>query len=784
MNQQVSLPIEGMTCAACAGRIERVLKRQKDLTISVSYANESAEITCDPEEYPLPTLISLIEKSGYGVKVATKQWSIDGLNEASAATRIQKVLADFSYQNFDLHAGDGVLSVTWIDGFLEIPKLEAALKKAGFTVIGQESVELPFWRQNRDLLLSVLFTLPFIPGMLAMLSGQMMWMLPAWAQWLFASLVQFPIGSRFYRGAWHALKNGAANMDVLVALGTSVAYGYSLWLWLGEDNPHGYFEAGSMIITLVLLGKVLEQNAKRKTREALQALLGLQPSTAMCWDDSSQSWLQQSIETVQVGQRLLLRNGDAVAVDGKVLDGTGLVNESMLTGESLPIEKQVGETLFAGTVLQHGGLTYEATAVGGKTRLASIIQLVKSAQGSKAPVEQLTDKIAAWFVPVIVLIGLFTFLISGFWHGNWHDAIIPAVSVLVIACPCALGLATPTVMMVGLGQGAKFGVLFKDAVALEMAGKISTIAVDKTGTLTNGKPTVDGIFLVQPGLTENEMIQIAASLEQHANHPIADAIVAAATSRGLLLLAVRDAVQIAGQGISGRLPWLDEDRCFELKAAVIGQNEMADRFIHSAREQGATVVELVNKDADACLGYIALRDQVRESTLAAIQSLKEMHIQVVMLTGDDPKTANAIAKQLGIDRVEAKLLPEQKSELIRQLQRAKQKVGMLGDGINDAPALVTADIGFVVMSGSDIAKKTSDVTLSTHDLGALTSSIQLSRAVMRKVKQNLFFAFIYNMIGIPLAIFGVLNPIWAAAAMALSSVSVVSNALLLKRWRP
>ncbi|WP_018150467.1 heavy metal translocating P-type ATPase [Leeia oryzae] len=786
MTEHVSLPVEGMTCAACAGRIERVLNKKSGVSANVSYANESAEVDFDPGVITLDQVVEAIHKSGYAVRAEHKQWQVDGLDEPAGEQRLRNGLASLTLSDIQINRADSTLSVAYIPALVTEELIERQLKKNGFvaTRLQARQTGLPA-RQYLELAGAILATIPFLPSMAGMLLGRMDWMLPVWLQWALATIVQVWIGARFYRGGWHALKNGAANMDVLIALGTSMAYGYSVWLWLGESNPHGYFEASTMILTLVLLGKVLEQRAKRQTRAALQALLSLQPDNALCWDEAQQDWRPVPIADIRQGARLLLRHGDAVAVDGKVISGEAAINESMLTGESLPVAKAAGSPVFAGTVVTVGNLEYEAERVGPATRLANIIRLVSEAQGSKAPVQRFADQVSAWFVPVIVMLAILTFMVSGWWYGNWHAAVIPAVSVLVIACPCALGLATPTVMMVGVGHAARHGVLFREAAALEKTGGIQVLAVDKTGTLTEGKPVVMHLESWSNEVSLDQLLLWVASVERGANHPLAAAVLAHAEARQLALLPAETIHQIAGKGVEGTLKVNGKPLRLLVSApdeALLNETQQAQ--IRAWQASGCSVMVAMDMDRQVALGALGLADPIRPDAAAAVAALQSRQIQVVMLTGDNPVTAQAIAALAGITQFEAGLSPQGKADYILQLKARGLRVGMLGDGINDAPALATADIGFAVASGSDVARETGDVTLMSADLMAVIRAVDLSRAVMRKIWQNLFFALIYNVLGIPLAMFGMLNPVWAAAAMALSSVSVVSNSLLLRRWKP
>jgi Cu+-exporting ATPase len=606
--------------------------------------------------------------------------------------------------------------------------------------------------------------------------------LPRWLQFALATPVQFWIGWRFYVGGWNAVRGGSGNMDVLVALGTTMAWVYSTVVLLFDLHQHVYFEASATVITLVLLGKILEARAKAKTSVAIEALMKLQPQTAHV--ERGDQLVELPVASLIPGDVVVVRPGEAVPVDGAVLSGNSSANESMLTGESLPVAKAPGDTVYAATVNGDGLLRCKTTGVGSHTLLAGIIHLVEQAQGSKAPVQRLADKVAAIFVPVVTSIALVTFIAWWVLGGDFTQALVNAVAVLVIACPCALGLATPTAIMVGTGLGARAGILIRNAQALELAEKISVLVVDKTGTLTQGKPVVTDIKVGADGaaaLSVNEVLQLAASLEQGSTHPLAAALVTEAKARGLTLETPQDVTAIPGKGMSG---------------SVGGQPVRVGSMAWLA-EQGLTLPEsatLAGKSivavalGDAVIGLVGVADPLRETSRAAVARLTRMGVEVVMLTGDNHATAQAIAAESGVTRFEAGVLPGDKARAIKALGAApdgkKRIVGMAGDGINDAPALAAADVSFAMGAGADVAMEAADVTLMRNDLNGVADAISLSRATLAKIRQNLFWAFVYNVLGIPAAALGFLNPVVAGAAMAMSSVSVVSNSLWLKRWKP
>ena len=595
--------------------------------------------------------------------------------------------------------------------------------------------------------------------------------LPRWLQLTLATPVQFWIGWRFYDGAWKALRGGGANMDVLVVLGTSMAWGFSAIVTVFGLSQHVYFEGGAAVITLVLLGKLLEARAKARTSEAIESLLRLQPKTARIERDGQ--WIDVAVDALMPGDVFMVRPGESIPVDGQVLDGVSSVDEAMLTGESMPVGKRTGDRVFAATANGQGALRCRATGVGEHTLLAGIIRLVGEAQGSKAPVQRLADRISAIFVPVVCVIALLTF--AGWWlyAGDFAEALVNAVAVLVIACPCALGLATPTAIMVGTGQGARAGILVRNAEALERAGRIAVLAVDKTGTLTAGAPQVTDIVAV--GETADEALRLAAALEQGSEHPLARAILARAAA--VDLPKAGEFIATPGHGVAGEI----EGRRLRLGspewtgAGGAGQLEQL-------RQAGKTVVAL--SEGTRLLALLAVADALRPTSRSAVARLRARGIRVVMLTGDNPATAAAIAREAGIDEFRAGILPGDKAAAVNELKAGGGLVAMVGDGINDAPALAAADVGFAIGAGSDAAVEAADLTLVRNDLAAVDDAIELSHATLGKIRQNLFFAFIYNVLGIPLAAFGWLNPVVAGAAMAMSSVSVVSNSLLLKRWHP
>jgi P-type Cu+ transporter len=806
--KQITLPLTGMTCANCAATIERNLKKLPTAAnVNVNLASERATLEFDPAQLNRDQIIARIEKAGYGVAVGEAVLPIKRLSDDNDARRLEKVLSRM----------EGVLSasvayatekatVRYIPTLVSQGDLRAAVTNAGFEAVttGDNADDAEATarakeidHQKRLLIIGILFTLPLfilsmardfnlLPSFFTQASSVAMpgMATPAawWFNWLLFALatpVQFYVGKQYYVGAYKSLRNGSANMDVLIALGSSAAYFYSLPVLLGLLGGHVYFETAAVIVTLIVLGKFLEARAKGQTSEAIKRLMGLRAKTARVLRDGVEADLP--IDEVRVSDIVLVRPGEKIPVDGVLIEGRSTVDESMLTGESMPTEKKVGASVIGGTINKQGAFKFEATKVGKETALAQIIKLVEEAQGSKAPIQKIADQASAVFVPIVIGIAALTFITWWAISGNFTSALINAIAVLVIACPCALGLATPTAIMVGTGKGAESGILFKSSEALQNAGKIQIVVLDKTGTITKGRPTVTDIILSNTTLTEDQLLQLAASAEKSSEHPLGEAIVAAATERGLSFEPMAGFDSIAGQGLTAHIGqrevWIGNARLMEAKGL-----DIASLAADLTRLQAEAKTPMLVAVDGQLAGLIAVADPIKDGSLDAIAEMHRLGLQVVMLTGDNQKTAEAIGHAAGVDRVVAEVLPVDKAAVIKQLQSEGKVVAMVGDGVNDAPALAQADVGLAIGTGTDVAMAAAPVTLMSGDLRGVPRAIGLSKATMRTIKQNLFWAFIYNIILIPAAALGYLVPALAAGAMAFSSVFVISNSLRLRGY--
>ncbi|VVE21451.1 Copper-exporting P-type ATPase A [Pandoraea iniqua] len=831
MTQNWSVGIEGMTCASCVTRVEKALRRVPGVAnATVNLATETAAVEASPDVTPSALLGAVehaVSDAGYQVAEQSFELAIGGMTCASCVGRVEKALrAVPGVVEASVNLATEKATVRGVRGAVDAAVLTAAVQKAGYeaTPVTDPAAEAashegPAWW---PVAVAALLSLPLLLPMLLEPFGVHL-MPPSWVQFLLATPVQFWLGARFYRAGYKAVRAGSGNMDLLVALGTSAAYGLSLYEWWRAPEgsmPHLYFEAAAVVITLVLLGKWLEARAKRRTVEAIRALAALRPETARVLRDPQGAANEVSVPLGQVvvGDWVVVRAGERLPVDGVIRDGASQLDESLLTGEPLPIDKAAGDTVVGGSINGAGTLRIETTAVGADSALARIIRMVEDAQAGKAPIQRAVDRVAAVFVPVVVVIALIT-LVAGWALGiGFEAAMLNAVAVLVIACPCALGLATPAAIMVGTGAAARQGILIKDAEALELAHRVSVVAFDKTGTLTEGKPRLVA-YLPASGVEAQTLLRWTAAVQSGSSHPLAKAVISAADEAGLAanVPAASDIAALPGRGMRARITEAGVVHALQLGNARlldelhVPQGELAQAAARLASE-GRTVSWLVDLgrdvsgnvggiggigDSDAqtsadangiesprLLGLLAFGDTVKASAREAVERLHALGVRTVMVTGDNAGSANAVAAALGLDEVHADVLPEHKAQVITQLKRDGAVVAMVGDGINDAPALAAADVGIAMGSGTDVAMQTAGITLMRGDPLRVADAIDVSRRTWSKIRQNLFWAFAYNVVGIPLAAFGLLSPVIAGAAMALSSVSVVSNALLLRRWRP
>lgn len=785
----ITIPISGMNCAACSARVEKGLHTLPGvLSANVNLVMGKGTINYDPEQIEPRQMIERVKELGYKVLEEQQELLISGMSCAACSARVEKRLNSLpGVQKAAVNLTTNKASISFIPGIITVSEIEKAVKDLGYGVQKARDLSLSEAAQARQkeknwqltrFIIAVLFTLPLAVMMISSHVGRHL-MINPWVQLALATPVQFFAGWPFYRGAYHSLKTGSANMDVLVALGTSVAYFYSLISLFAGWNVY-YFESAAMLMTIILLGKLLEAVARGKTSEAIEKLMGLQAKTARVLRDGVE--MDIPVDEVLVGAFILVRPGERVPVDGVIQEGNTSIDESLLTGESLPVEKKPGDDVVGASINKYGSFTFQATKVGQDTVLAQIIRMVEAAQGSKAPIQRLADRVSNIFVPAIIAIALLTF---GGWYisgANFESSLMHMVTVLVVACPCALGLATPTAIMVGTGVGAERGILIKGGEHLEQAGKIDAVVLDKTGTITEGVPAVTDIFALAP-LDERKLLGIIASGEKKSEHPLGQAVVKRAEELEIPLEAVDNFEALPGQGIRFNLmneTWLigNEKLASSLGIDISPLLPQKNRW----EEEGKTVI--IAMKGSSLSGLVAIADTVKENASQAISELRQMGLDIYMLTGDQKKTARAIAEQVGINKVIAEVLPQHKAEEVQKLKDSGYIVAMVGDGINDAPALATSDVGMAIGTGTDVAMESASITLMHGDLMKIASAIRLSRRTLRKIRQNLFWAFFYNMITIPLAIFGVFTPVMGGTAMALSSVSVVTNSLLLKRYDP
>ena len=793
--KETTVQVTGMTCAACATRIEKGLNRMDGVEkATVNLALEKATIQYEEGTVKPKEIEQKIQAHGYDVVKEKVELNITGMTCAACSARIEKVLGKLdgiSTANVNLALEKA--TVEFNPSQVSISEIIARIDKIGF---GAEPVkqdapvdhrEVAIKKQTRRFIVSAILSLPLLWTMVGHFSFTSFLYVPdflmnPWVQLILATPVQFIIGWQFYVGAYKSLKNGAANMDVLVVMGTSAAYFYSIYQMLthsGHHMPHLYFETSAVLITLILLGKLFEARAKGKSSQAIKQLMGMQAKNALVVRDGVEQTVP--LEDVRIGDILRVKPGEKIPVDGEVLSGMSAVDESMLTGESIPVDKTVGDVLYGSTINKNGALEMKALKVGHETALAQIIQIVESAQGSKAPIQRLADKISSIFVPIVVGIAALTFILWWAIGGEFTPAFEATIAVLVIACPCALGLATPTSIMAGSGRAAQFGILFKGGEHLEQTGFIQTVVVDKTGTVTNGEPVLTDVIIYSEELAEKDVLAKVAAAEKMSEHPLAQAIVTGVIDRQIDIPTATDFNAIPGYGIeatvSGTHVAVGTRKLMGERNIVVAPK--VEQQLVSLEEQGKTAMLIAIDGKLSAL--VAVADTVKETSKAAVQRLHDLGLKVIMLTGDNARTAQAIAAEVGIDDVIAEVLPEQKAQEIEKLQQAGNKVAMVGDGINDAPALAVADIGMAIGTGTDVAMEAADITLIRGDLNSIADAILMSRKTMKNIKQNLFWAFAYNTIGIPIAALGFLAPWLAGAAMAFSSVSVVLNALRLQR---
>jgi Cu+-exporting ATPase len=819
----IDLPITGMTCAGCVRTVERALTKTEGVEqAAVNLATERATIQLDPAKTALPQLIERVQNAGYGVATAALDLPITGMTCASCVRTVERAISrQPGVLNVAINLATEKATIQYLPNVVRRGDLTKAVESAGYGVLNLTDAAAPedaeraarqeeINRQWRMVLLGAAFTVPLFlvsmsrdlymasfmgSGMAShIMSGSMAGPQPAldWLLWngwsfiflLLAAPVQVIVGRQYTVGAWKAARNGSANMDTLIAIGSWAAFIYSIAVLVGivfnltEIGAHVYFETAAVILTLITLGKYLEARAKGRTSEAIRKLMGLAPRTATLLRDGQE--VEVLVEEVVPGDALVVRPGERLPVDGIVIEGRSAVDESMLTGESLPVNKETGSEVIGATINKQGRLVIEARRVGAETALAQIVRLVEQAQGSKAPVQRVADQVSGVFVPIVLVLAALTFLgwlLVG--QVGFTTALVHAVAVLVIACPCALGLATPTAIMVGTGRGAEMGVLFRNSEALEQLRRVQVVALDKTGTITRGEPSLTDVLPLN-GWGERDLLQAAATAERGSEHPLGQAVVKAAQDRGLALGQPHSFEAESGRGVRAVV---------EGKTVLVGSPRFIREQGHDLSAWDAQIESLQGRARTVVLtlvdgtlaGILGIADTVKDGSCQAIESLRALGLDVVMVTGDNARTAQAIAHEVGIERVLAEVLPDQKVERVKGLQAEGQRAAMVGDGINDAPALAQADVGIAIGTGTDIAMEASDVTLVSGDLRGVARAVTLSRATMRTIYQNLFWAFIYNIILIPVAMAGALIPMLAAAAMATSSVFVVSNSLRLRR---
>jgi Cu+-exporting ATPase len=801
--KQIILPIKGMTCANCVATIERNLKKIDGVEqTAVNLSSERATVGYDDSKTGIPEFVARIQRAGYDVTVAEGEFVIKRLSDPSDALRLEKDLAkEDGITDVSVNPTTGKTLVKYIPTITSQLEIRNRIKKSGFEAIVQGDIaedaeakarEEEIKKQRNLLVLGIIFTLPLfvmsmvrdlgiIPEAIGMLS------MYNWVMLALATPVQFIVGWQYYEGAYKAIRSGSANMDVLVALGSSVAYFYSLPIVFGLFHAHVYLETGAVIITLIRLGKFLEAKAKGKTSEAIKKLLSLKAKTATLFKDGKE--IEVPVDEIKVGDILIVKPGEKIPVDGVVTEGFTAIDESMLTGESLPVEKKIGDQVIGSTLNKMGMIHFEATRVGKETALAQIVKLVEEAQGSKAPIQKLADQVSAIFVPIVILVAAATFAVWYFFMPGialmpgqdfLTRALINMVSVLVIACPCAMGLATPTAVMVGTGKSAEMGILFRSADALERAGKVTTVILDKTGTITKGQPEVKTILSFDNTYSDNEILRIAASVERGSEHPLGEALIAEAGNRNVNLTDPGKFTAIAGKGVTALIDSMDVaiGNIRLMQDLKIDIAKLPEAMIDMENEAQTAIILAIN---GKIAGVIGIADSIKENSVKAISDLNKLGLETIMLTGDNTRTAQVIGKKVGVTSVIAEVLPGEKVQAVKDYQQKGKIVAMVGDGVNDAPALAQADVGLAIGTGTDVAVASAPVTLMSGDLGGVVKAISLSKKTLKTIRQNLFWAFFYNIILIPVAAAGLLNPMLAAGAMAFSSVFVVTNSLRLRK---